>query len=154
MILAAVGDTGYKIVLLLHIVAVIVALAPAVVHPIMFTLEKQRDDGDVAALATRITGLPTRIYSIALVLAGVLGIGLISMGDDVIAWGDTWVWLSLVLWVVLNGVLHGVMFPTEKAIAAGDTAAIDKADKVGPVLVLLSLVLLYLMVLKPGGSGF
>ena len=154
MILAAFNDTGYKIVLLLHIIAVIVAIAPAVVHPIMFALEKQRDDGDIAALATRITGLPTRIYSIALVLSGVLGIGLISMSDDVIAWGDTWVWLSLVLWAVLNGVLHGVMLPAEKAMAAGDTAAAEKADKIGPVLSLLVLVLLYLMVLKPGGSGY
>jgi uncharacterized membrane protein len=153
MVLADYADTGYNIVLLLHIIAVIVALAPAVVHPIMFTLEQRRADGDVVALAKRITGLPTRIYTIALILAGVLGIGLISMGDPVIGWGDTWIWLSLVLWIALNGVLHAVQLPGERALASGDKSGMQKLEKVGGLLTALVLVILYLMVLKPGAPS-
>jgi uncharacterized membrane protein len=153
MILADYADTGYNIVLLLHIIAVIVALAPVVVHPVLFGLERRRSDGDIVALAGRVTGLPTRIYTIALVVAGVLGIGLISMGDPVTEWGDTWIWLSLILWIALNGVLHAVMLPSERALAGGDRTVVAKLDKVGPALIVLVLVILYLMVLKPGAPS-
>lgn len=153
MVLADYADTGYNIVLLLHIIAVIVALAPAVVHPILFGLEQKRADGDIVALAGRVTGLPTRVYTIALVVAGVLGIGLISMGDPIIEWGDTWVWLSVVLWIALNGALHAVMLPTERALAQGDLTVVAKLDRVGAALTALVIVILYLMVLKPGAPA-
>ncbi len=153
MVLADYADTGYNIVLLLHIIAVIVALAPAVVHPILFGLEQKRADGDIVALAGRVTGLPTRVYTIALVVAGVLGIGLISMGDPIIEWGDTWVWLSVVLWIALNGALHAVMLPTERALAEGDLTVVAKLDRVGAALTALVIVILYLMVLKPGAPA-
>lgn len=149
MILAAYRDTGYNLVLFLHIVAALVAMAPAVVHPILFELEKRRGDADPVALAGRIAAA-SRIYAIAVVVAGLIGIGLISMSDDVIAWGDTWVWLSLVVWIALNGVLHGAMLPAEKALAGGDRAAMKKIDTVGPVLGVMVLVLIYLMTAKPG----
>jgi uncharacterized membrane protein len=152
MLLAGYLDTGYKIVLLIHIVAVLIALAPAVAHPVMYELEKRRDDGDVAALGRRMAAA-SRIYGVALLIAGIVGIGLISMSDDVIAFGDTWIWLSLILWVVLNGVLHGVMIPAERALGAGEEGAQKRIESVGPILVVLALVLLYLMVVKPGGGG-
>ena len=152
MLLAGYLDTGYKIVLLIHMVAVLIALAPAVAHPVMYELEKRRDDGDVAALGRRMAAA-SRIYGVALLIAGIVGIGLISMSDDMIAFGDTWIWLSLILWVVLNGVLHGVMIPAERALGAGEEGAQKRIESVGPILVVLALVLLYLMVVKPGGGG-
>jgi uncharacterized membrane protein len=152
LLFAAYLDTGYKIVLLIHIVAVLVALAPAVAHPVMYEFEKRREDGDLAALGQRMAAA-SRVYGIALVIAGIVGIGLISMSDDVIAWGDTWIWLSLVLWVALNGALHGLMLPAEKALGAGEDGAQKRIETVGPILVVLALVLLYLMVVKPGGGG-
>lgn len=153
MLFAEFRDTGYKFVLLLHIIAVVISLAPAVAHPLMFALEERRADSDVAGLAQRIVGIPSRVYTIALVLAGVLGIGLISMGDPVIGWGDTWIWLSIVIWIAVNGILHALMLPAERAVAGGDIAAMQKIKQLGPVLTVLMLVLLYLMVLKPGGGG-
>lgn len=151
MILAAYRDTGYNVMLFAHIVAVLVAIAPAVVHPILFEFEKRRPDGDQVALASRISAAG-RIYAIAVVVAGIIGIGMISMSDDLIGWGDTWVWLSLIIWIALNGVLHGAMLPAERALAGGDTTAMKKIDSVGPVLGLMVLALIYLMVLKPGGG--
>jgi uncharacterized membrane protein len=149
MVLAAYRGTGYNIMLLFHIIAVIVAMAPAVVHPILFEFEKRRPDGDMVALAGRVA--PTaRIYAIALVVAGIIGIGLISMSDSVIEFGDTWVWLSIIVWLAMNGVLHGAMLPAEKAVAGGDETALAKIERVGPILTVLILVILYLMVVKPG----
>lgn len=152
MILAAYNDTAYDIVLFLHVVAVLVAMAPAVAHPLLFMLEKRRSDADLVALSGRIAAA-SRIYLIALIVAGVIGFGLISMSDDAIAWGDTWVWLSIILWVVLNGVLHAVMFPAEQALASGDLSALKKIDAMAPVLGLLTLALFFLMVVKPGSGG-
>lgn len=152
MILAAYRDTGYKIVLLIHVLATVVAVAPAVVHPILFEFEKRRDGGDLMALSHRIAAT-SRIYAIALIVSGVVGFGLISMSDNVIAWGDTWVWLSIVLWVALNGLLHAALMPAEKAYGDGDEAALKKIDTVGPVTGLLVVVIFYLMIVKPGSGG-
>jgi uncharacterized membrane protein len=152
MILAAYRDSGYKIVLFIHIVTMLVAVAPAVAHPLMFALEKKRTDGDLVMLGKRVIAAE-RIYVVALIVTGVVGFGLISMSDSVIGWGDTWVSLSILVWIAMNGVLHGAMLPAEKALAAGDETAMKKIDTFGPILVIMVLVLSYLMVVKPGGGG-
>ena len=152
MILAAYRDTGYKIVLLIHILATVVAIAPAVVHPILFEFEKRRDGGDLVALGSRVAATG-RIYAVALIVSGVVGFGLISMSDNVIGWGDTWVWLSIILWVAVNGILHALMLPAEKALGEGDESALKKVDTYGPILGLLVVAIFYLMVVKPGGGG-
>ena len=83
----------------------IISLAGAVAHPLLIKLEQKREDGDVVKLAQRLVPA-SRIYMITYAIAGVIGFGLISMSDSVIGWGDTWVWLSIVLWVAANGVLY------------------------------------------------
>ena len=149
MLIAAYRDTGYNLVLFLHIIAVLVSMAPAVVHPILFEMEKRRDDGDLVALGRRVAATG-RIYAIAVIVAGVIGFGLVSMSDSVIEWGDTWVWLSILVWVALNGVLHGAMLPAERELAGGDRTAMARIDRIGPVLGLMVIVLVYLMTVKPG----
>ncbi|MDH3753971.1 MAG: hypothetical protein OEU32_08870 [Acidimicrobiia bacterium] len=152
MILAAVNDTPYDIVLFLHIVAVIISVGPVVAHPLLMLGEEQRG-GDLQALAQKIVGLPTKVYMYAFIVAGILGIGLISMSDDVISWGDPWIYLSLVVWVGAMGLQHGLLFPAERALAEGDTAAADKVKLAGAVFAGLVLILVYFMVFKPGGGG-
>jgi len=147
MMLAVYRDVTYNVVLFLHILTVIVALTGAVAHPIMFALEEKRTDGDVVGLAQRIE-TPSRIYSISYVLVGVIGFGLVSMGD--LKWGETWLWLSIVLWIISVGILHGAMLPAERAVAAGDASAIDRVNRFGPILSLIILVVLFLMAVKPG----
>jgi uncharacterized membrane protein len=151
MLLAAYLDAGYKTVLFIHIVTAIVAVAPAVVHPILFEFEKRRDGGDVAAFSSRVAAT-SRIYAIAMLVSGVVGFGLISMSDSVIEWGDTWVWLSIVVWIAINAVLHAVIFPAEKALAGGDESAFKKIERFGPMVGFGVLVLVYLMTIKPGGG--
>lgn len=149
MLLAAPTDTSYKFVFLLHIIAVVVSLAPATAHPLMFTVVERRN-GDLVGLARLVSGLPSRVYMIAFLVAGVLGMGLISMSDDVWEWSQTWVWLALVVWAAAVGVQHALLFPAERALAEGSAAAIQRVKAVGSGLTVLVLVLLYLMVFKPG----
>ena len=148
--IALLRDTGYNIVLFLHVLTVIIAMAGAVAHPLMFALEEKRADGDVVGLAKRIE-TPSRIYAISYVLVGLIGFGLVSMGDW--PWGDAWIWISIVLWLVTNGILHAAMLPAERAVAGGDTSAMDKINKIGPILTVLILVVIFLMTVKPGGSA-
>ncbi len=147
MIIAAYRDIGYNIVLFLHVLTVIIAMGGAVAHPLMFAFEQKRADGDVVALAKRVEA-PSRIYAISFALTGLIGFGLVSMGD--LRWGEAWLWLSIVLWVATNGLLHGAMLPAERAVAAGDTSATAKLDKIGPIISLMILVTLFLMTVKPG----
>ena len=147
---ALLRDTGYNIVLFLHVSSIIVALTGAVAHPLMFALEQKRSDGDVVALAQRIE-VPSRIYSIAYVVAGIIGFGLVSMGDW--PWGDAWIWISILLWVASTGLLHGAMIPAEKAVAQGDSSAVAKMDKIGPIIMVMIVVIVFLMTVKPGGSA-
>ena len=149
MLLATLRDTGYNIVLFIHVVTVIVAMAGAIAHPMLFALEEKRADGDVVALAARIE-TPSRIYSISYALTGLIGFGLISMGDW--SWGATWIWLSIVLWVVSLGLLHGLMIPAEKAVAGGDAAAMARVKQIGPPLTLLIFAVVFLMTVKPGSD--
>ncbi len=146
---AALRDTGYNIVLFVHVLTVIIAMAGAIAHPLLFTLEQKRDDGDVVALAQRIE-VPSRIYSISYALTGLIGFGLISMGDW--SWGATWIWLSIVLWVISTGLLHGMMLPAERAVAAGDAGAMQRVMQLGPPITLMILVVLFLMTVKPGSD--
>lgn len=149
MLLATLRNTGYNIVLFIHVLSVLIAMGGAVAHPILFELEKRRSDSDLVSLAQRI-GTPSRIYAISYALTGLIGFGLVSMGDW--SWSATWIWLSLVLWIVTNGLLHGVMLPAERAIAAGDTSAISKLERTGPALTLLIFLVVFLMTVKPGSS--
>lgn len=145
--IAAYRDTGYNIVLFLHVLTVIIAMGGAVAHPLMFAFEQKRADGDVVALAKRIE-TPSRIYAISYGLTGLIGFGLVSMGD--LEWSESWLWLSIILWVASNGLLHGGMLPAERALAAGDTSAMAKLDKMGPLISVMILVVVFLMTVKPG----
>jgi uncharacterized membrane protein len=149
MIIAALRDTGYNIVLFLHVLTVIVAMAGAVAHPIMFAFEERRADGDVVGLARRIEA-PSRIYAISYALTGLIGFGLVSMGGW--SWGDAWIWISILLWLASNGLLHALMLPAERAVAAGDTSAMDKINKIGPILSVMILGVIFLMTVKPGAD--
>ena len=116
---------------------------------IRFAFESKRPTPDPAALAQRIEA-PSRIYAISYAVTGVIGFGLISMGDW--SWGATWIWLSIVLWLVSTGLLHGMMLPAERAVAQGDDAAMARVQQLGPVISLMVLVVIFLMTVKPGSA--
>lgn len=149
MILAGIGDTGYNIMLFVHILLVMAAYAPAFVHPILSTQSKSLDTEQGKVLGF-IAQNSQRIYSTALILAGLIGFGLVGMSDDVYSLGDGWLIAAIIVWIAMNGVLHAIQIPAEKAWAAGDDSAEQKAQMGGGILTLLLLVMLYLMIFQPG----
>lgn len=148
MQLAAVGDTSYEIVLFLHIAFMFVAFAPAFTHP--FFEAQSKNYPNRADLFAGIVSRSQRIYGGALIVSGLLGFALQGMSEDVIEFGQTWFWLAIVLWIAMNGVLHAMIVPGERAVAAGDESGAVQMRNGGAIITLLFLVTLYLMVFKPG----
>ena len=151
MVLAA-GTTAYNIVELLHVLTVLVALAPVFVHPL---LRKQMQSASGAAhqqLVVAMASNARRLYGPALILAGLLGIALVEMSEDAISMTEGWVIAAIVIWVVMNGVLHGMIRPALKAQGIeGASPATDKRLEVGSALLSVGFtVQLILMIWQPG----
>ncbi len=146
---AAYRETGYNVMLFLHIVSAVVAFAPAFVHPLLVKQTMSMGEGRRRMLEA-MAGNGRRIYAPALILVGLFGFAMQGMSDGVIEMGQTWFWLAIVLWLAMNGVLHAMLLPAERAVAAGDDSATSKVDTAGLILTVLLLVTLYLMVFKPG----
>ncbi len=148
--LAEIGSTGYDVVLFLHILCALAAFAPAFAHPI---IERQTRSVDPATRSTVLGFLAQnsrRIYAPALILTGLFGFGLQGMSDSVWKFDQTWIWLAVLVWLAMNGVLHAMLLPAERALGAGDESAAKRVDTGGMILTVLLLVMLYLMVFKPG----
>lgn len=150
MLLAAVRDTPYNVVLLLHVLAVMVAFAPAFVHPLVSQQTNSIDATNRSAVLNMLLVNGRRVYAPALIIAGLLGFALQGMSDSAWSFSQTWMWMSAVVWVAMNGVLHGLLLPAEKAVADGDASAKSRVDAGGGAMTVLLLVMLYLMVFKPG----
>jgi len=155
MLLADIGDTGYNIILFIHILTMFAAFSPMFVNPFI----DRQTVGEPSVRQSVFAGIAARsmkIYGSMLILGGLLGFGVAGMsGKDAndelfISVSDSWLWPAIVIWIAMNGVLHGMIIPGEKAIAAGDDAAGKKAEIGGMLITVMFLATLYLMVFKPG----
>ncbi len=150
MILAATTDTGYKLLLILHLLAVIVALAPAVAHPIMANQAKRLDHSARNALYGFMATNSQRVYGTGLVLAGVFGFGLVGMSSDEYSMSEGWLAAAVIIWIAMTGILHAALAPAERRLGTGDSAAESRVQAAGGAITLLAVVMLYLMVFQPG----
>lgn len=148
--LAAVGNTPYNIILFVHILLVLAAFAPAFVHPLIASQTKGMEGGARRAMFTAMAGNGRRVYAPALILTGLLGFALSGMSEGVYAMSQTWLIISAIIWIAMNGVLHAMILPGERAIAGGDDSGQGKVDTGGMIISVLLLVMLFLMVFKPG----
>ncbi|MFT7645951.1 MAG: putative membrane protein [Candidatus Poriferisodalaceae bacterium] len=149
MLLAAVRDTPYNIMLILHILTAMAAFAPAFAHPLITTQGREFDGASRRTLMGFLVQNGRRVYAPALILNGLLGFALAGMSDKVYSMSDTWLVLAFVAWIAMNGVLHGVIVPAERAMSNGDFSAERRVSAGGAAISLLLLVQLWLMVFKP-----
>jgi hypothetical protein len=124
-------STTFKIFLLLHILTVIVAFAPAVVS----LLPGNRGTA-IAAART--------YYSPALILAGLFGILCIVTSDEVFEFDQTWISLALLVWIAMNGVFHAIVLPGRRV------SSMTRVDNGQAIMTILLVIMLYLMIWKPG----
>jgi len=151
-ILAEVGSTQYNLLLLFHVLLIIVAFAPAWLTPI---LVRQIADGDKAAADS--LEVSVLRYSIgALAAAGILGFGLSGLSkipgtdESLYRLSQTWLSVTIVLWLILLAVTFFVTRPAIKAFRDGDTDAKARISAGTGVSHLILVVTLYLMIFKPG----
>ena len=146
----------FKILLALHIVFAIFVIGPLAHAAKTAGRGVRKGDGAATAEAARLL----RIYSIVSVVVVLLGFGLMSSkehGRKVADMGDTWIWLSLVLWLAAVGIVHAVLVPLLNRITASiqnEESVVGQTLRValvGGVVGTLFVVIVFLMVYKPGG---
>ena len=151
MVLAAYRSDFYNVVLFVHLAAFLVAFAPAVINPMLANYFKR--EGEEQALrswAGFSAFFTSRVSLSALVVLLLTGVWMILISDDVIEFSQTWISLAFLVWFAIGGVVSALILKGEKQEAAGDTAGRALVAKGGPIATVLLVVMLYLMVFKPG----
>jgi uncharacterized membrane protein len=172
--LAAYGNDAYKIVLVLHILCAIVGFGAVFLNALYGQQSKARQGPEGLAISEA-NLLVSKVGEYFIYAVFLLGLALVLMGDDVWGFGQTWVWLSMLLFLVGIGVSHGLMMPRvnrlvdlqRELVASGPPPAdappgpppqvleMERIGKqigtIGPILNLLMVLVLILMVFKPGG---
>jgi len=173
MLLATTNGGLYKLCLVLHILSAIVGFGAVFLNGIYGQQMKARLQSGRAAEAIGIYEANLMVskigeYFIYAVL--IFGFAMIGLSDSAWEFSQTWIWLSIVIYVIALSLSHGVLIPAVKRmgalmheLAAGpppaggpppqvaEMAALgQKIGVVGPLLNLSVIVILFLMVWKPG----
>lgn len=88
----------YDWLLFFHVTGAFLIVGGAVVAAALNIAAQGRERPSEVALLLRLTRIPVIAISVGMVI--VLALGLWLVFDQDYSFGDTWVWLSLVLWVV------------------------------------------------------
>jgi uncharacterized membrane protein len=153
-VLATYNNTGYKVMLLLHVLAVIIAFAPAWLTPIVLRASgADRAGSDAMGMSILRLSLPF------VAIAGIFGFGLAGMskpeGSDELLFKMSQGWLiaAIILWVVQLLVLWFLARPAFKALAEGAAEARGRVMAATGITHVILLVMLWLMIFKPGGPS-
>lgn len=172
--ITAVGsqETVYGVVLLLHILAAIAGFG-GVFWNGLYAQQAQQRPGPAGVAINQAVFAVSKTAEIAIYLVFVFGIILVLLADEPVGWGDPWVSISMLLYIVGLGISHGVLFPSvRKANALAEELARTEGPppgaqgpppqvvelealgkKIGTadvVLKLLLVAILFLMIWKPG----
>jgi hypothetical protein len=151
VILATYGDGVYKLLYLGHMLSFVVAFAPSVINPILIARLKAADDPAVLGRVSRVLHLNDRqIHLPALVALGGFGLAMVFASDPFFAFDQAWVSLAFLVWLAIGGIVTGVLLPNERKLSEGDLSAERKVERAGQLVTVLTLVMLYLMIWKPG----
>jgi len=162
MLLATITSNAYRIVLALHILAAIVGFGSVLLNGVYAAKAKSRGGQEGAAIAQANYEVSYGwaqwfIYAIL-----ILGFALVGMSDKIFKFSQTWVWLSVVLYLAIIGIVHGVHRPNVRRLnelmrqgTAADRDEMERrgrlAETMGGVMTVLLVVIVFLMVMKPGG---
>ena len=106
--LAAVGDTPYNILRLVHLFAVIVGTGLAFAAPVMAT-QARRDGGK--QVQELVDATAARLIFPALLIAGVAGGALVGISDDFWDFGQSWLAIGGAVWVAVLALVLAIYPP-------------------------------------------
>lgn len=146
MVLAEIGSTPYKVMLLFHVLLIVVGFAPAWLTPLLVRLTANGDRSAGEALQVAVLR-----YSLGgLAAAGLLGFGLAGMSDKVYKMSQTWLSIAIVLWLVQLAIIFFVARPAINSFTSGDVSARGRIGMSTGITHVILVVMLYLMIFKPG----
>ncbi len=171
--LAAYGSDAYNIVKVLHILCAIVGFGAVTLNGLYGAQAKARGGAEAAAIGQAVYRVST-VGEYFIYAVFVLGLALVAMGNNLFDFGQTWVWLSMALYITGLDLSHGVLRPRVRRMNAllVELAGSPGSGGTGPppqaveldalakqvagtemVLNLLLVVILVFMVFKPGGPS-
>jgi hypothetical protein len=133
LVVGAVGDDLYNVVLVAHILCAIVGFGAVFLNALYGQEIRKRRGPEGAAVFDanfRVSGIAQYvIYAVFL-----LGLALVGMSDDAWKFSQTWVWLAIVLFIAAVGLSHGVLQPALRRMRAlmGELAAGAPPGSSGP----------------------
>lgn len=150
--------TMFKITLWLHLLFAVFTIGPLVHAATTAGRTVRRGDRPGAMAAARMLRLYGNV-SVLVILAGFAALSVMpAEGDEPkAAFSDTWVWLSLVLWLVAVALVLAVLVPAlEQAgrlFERGEMAEElrGRVAAAGGAVGLIFAVVIFLMVYRPGG---
>ena len=144
-------DFIYKVFFLLHIFSALVAFAPAFVWPIMRMQARKRGAAVPADLVAQSAVNEATIYGPALIATGAFGILMVLTAEgDFFEFSQMWISIAFLVWFAMLGVVYGLLVPTGRKVAAGDGEAEAKLSMYTGFLHILLLLMLVVMIWKPG----
>ena len=147
----------YLLLKIVHIVTVVVGIGTVSLNGIYAAKAKAAGPNGGAAIgrANLEVTLVAEYFIYAIPVTGIL----MMVVEDYWEWSQTWVWLSIVLYVAALGISHAVMVPSgrrmNELMAAGPPNAESEALEKklaggGTALDLIAVAIIVLMVWKPG----
>jgi hypothetical protein len=159
----------YQFILVLHILSVIFGLGTVSLNGV-YAAQAQKRQGPPGRAITEANFFVTGIAEYIIYTIPVWGIILVLSSHDAAKFSQTWVWLSFVLHLVAIGLSHAIMIPGVRRIielqkemeqgpppAGGPPVQVAELQSIGTrlaptgmVLNLLLVVIVVLMITKPG----
>lgn len=137
MLIGSIVDPGYKILLFLHILAVVLAFGPTFGYGFFFSVAPQYPKA-VPAIMAGIQKVDKYLVNPGMVVLLLAGIGLLSASDGVWDGGDAFVVAGFIAIIALFGLQHGYFQPQTRKAKAMAERDLEKGDVLSPEFVALS----------------
>jgi uncharacterized membrane protein len=162
MLLGSIVDPGYKIVLFLHILAVVLAFGPTFGYAFFFSVAPQYPKATPAILAG-VQKVDRYLVNPGMIVLLLAGIGLLSASDGAWSASDVFVSVGFVAIIALFALQHGFFQPqtrkakelAERDLESGDTlspefeAVSQRIGQVGGLAGVIVVVTIFFMTYKP-----
>jgi hypothetical protein len=162
MPLAAFGDSGYKIALFLHILAIVLAFGPTFGYALFFSVAPQYPRA-VPAILAGVQRCDRYLVNPGMIVLLAAGIYLIAASDSVWDGSDAFIVVGFIAIIALFGLQHGFFQPqvrkakelAERDLETGDTLSPEfetlsqRIGQVGTLAGLIVVVTVFFMVYKP-----
>jgi uncharacterized membrane protein len=116
-VLATYGSGLYKTLLVLHILTAIIGLGAVMLNG-LYAAQAQKRPGPSGRAVSEANYAVSHIGEYFIYAIPVFGILLVVVGDPLWKFSQTWIWLSLLLYVTAIGISHSILIPGHKKINA------------------------------------